>query len=286
MSQDLYQFFRNETAAVERGARGKKKIASQLFSEFTREPGFEAHVAKSRLPLKPLAPITHYNAIPAEALDAFAAEARAAGKVEEGDLRPSHPVHAIPALLRAWKARHAQGNGRHLQKNAQVLLCPVISYPKTIKQIKKEGVEAFTVYRAWIKDCVQFAKDEWGDQFIFCGEHADEKYGHLHLYGLPKFEAGKLTLGFAHPGQYMARSVKTGARAAYIQAMREQQDRFYEQVSVKYGHKRRRPVPGSRTSRQEWKVAEELRVALEENEKLKAYIASLEAPKSRPSLRI
>lgn len=274
MSQELVQFFHNDTAAVERGKRGKKPLAQQVVNEFTREPGFEAHVKKSRAPKKPLPPITHFDAIPPEAYQAFEAEAIAAGKTAAADLRPSHPVQALPAYLRSLIAQTKAKSGRKAQKNAQVLLCPVISYPKTIKQVVAGGPKEYAVYRAWIRDCIDFAKEEWGDQFVFCGEHVDEKHGHLHLYGLAKWEGNKLTLGMAHPGQHANRVNKTGQREAYDAAMSAQQDRFYARVSVKYGHLRISSTPGPRLTRREWKMGKELKEARAEIERLKALIDS------------
>lgn len=274
MSQELSQFFHNDTAAVERGKRGKKPLAEQILNEFTRTPGFEAHVKKSRLPKKPVPPITHFDAIPKEAYEAFEAEARAAGKTEEADLRPSHPVQALPAYLRSLMAQAAAKNGRKMQRNSQVLLCPVISYPKTIKQVIANGAKEFATYRSWIRDCIEFAKEEWGEQFVFCGEHVDESNGHLHIYGVPKWEGNKLTLGLAHPGQEANRVNKTGQREAYDAAMEAQQDRFYARVSVKYGHLRISSTPGPRLTRREWKMGKELKEARAEIERLEALIDS------------
>lgn len=257
MSQELYQFFHNETASLERGRRGKKPTADMCFSEFIRKPGFEAHVKKSRLPKKPIPPIIHFNEIPKEAFEAFAEAAKKSGKTDPADLVPEHPAFAISAYIRKMMEQSEKLNGRKMQRNSQLLLCPAISYPKTIKTVRKSR-EEFDTYRAWIADVITFAKNEWPGQFVLCGEHIDEKNGHLHLYGLPKFEGNRLTLGKAHPGQHAARLAPTGKRQAYIEAMEAQQDRFYEQVSVKYGHKRRRPVPGPRLTRREWKLADEL----------------------------
>lgn len=154
--------------------------------------------------------------------------------------------------------------GRKLRRDAQVLLGAVFSWHERSDAANAEQLER------WIADVVEFARGEWGDQVGSVVLHLDEAHPHLHVLVAPELdERGGMHIRQVHPGVAARDALpdrgqgsKQAREEAYKTAMRDWQDRYYEQVAVRYGQARLGPQR-QRLTRAEWQAqqAEQRRIA-------------------------
>lgn len=146
--------------------------------------------------------------------------------------------------------------GRKLRLDAQILLSGICSYPIEPNSIQFNNIE----YLSWRKKSVDFLHSEWGEQFVSAIEHTDEKFLHIHFYVLPKPDNDKLHIrsickAIAARDAIADHGLGSGkARAkAYKDQMRDFQNRYFNAVSIYFGHSRIGPKR-KRLTRKEWKL--------------------------------
>lgn len=136
-------------------------------------------------------------------------------------------------------------SGRKMRADAPVCLAGVIS--------------AFDDKNGWNEykyDCIKWLQKQWGDRLRCVVEHTDEPHPHIHFYIIP--HAGE-KLASIHPGKAAAEAaaskkmLKGKQNDAYKQAMSAFQQRFYSDLSIKYGLTKDGPKR-ARLSRKAWKT--------------------------------
>lgn len=143
--------------------------------------------------------------------------------------------------------------GRRLRKDAKVLLAGVVSFPVPVAGIVGDRV-ATEVYRAWARASVTWLRQEYGSSLVSIVAHHDETHPNLHFYAVPEFLNGQTMAGI-HPGMAAIARVEGGKRekdAAYREAMRSLQGRFWNDVGQRFGHARTSARPRRRWRRWEW----------------------------------
>lgn len=155
-------------------------------------------------------------------------------------------LDALEATCEAYAATITDTKGRKMRKDGLCLLAGVVSAP-----------EGFT-NQQWSKlsgDTVTWLQGRFEERLRTTVGHVDESHDHLHFYVVPR--DGE-RFDDIHPGKAAARQAKENGLAkgdqnkAYIAAMREFQDEFFEQVGAKNGLSRLGPGR-RRLSREEWK---------------------------------
>jgi hypothetical protein len=178
-----------------------KRTASEVMSEAMREDGAYLHVANPSAP-------THVHGC--------------------------NPSEIVPELedVMFW---NRDPLGRHIRKDAQLLLAGVCSYPHEIgsPEFNKEHFER------WIRLSVSFLVEEYGEAYRCTILHTDERFPHLHFYAVPPAIDGRVHMRTIHCGMAARDTVKdvkkvkgTGkARTVlYRNAMRAFQDRYFGSV--------------------------------------------------------
>jgi hypothetical protein len=178
----------------------------------------------------------------------------------------------------AWAEASKDAKGQKLRKDGLCMAAGVITLPKAME-------DRWEKYK---KDCLRWLQRHYGRRLLSVVEHVDEANPHLHFFCVPlkgeRFDV-------LHDGQRAAREVdpdrgnrsrsreesvlkRAAARAAYKTAMREWQDKLYNDVSKRYGLTRIGPKK-RRLSRAGWKAEQE------QLEALAAREAALEAKEAR-----
>ena len=110
----------------------------------------------------------------------------------------------------------------------------------------------------YFKDCLDFHEREYGKAFNAV-IHFDEATPHMHVASVPIIEDEK--------GAHLSAKIIMGGRADY----RVRQDRFYDEVSKRYGLERgevREPAETkSHTTKREWQIAMQEQKAVQANER-------------------
>jgi len=146
------------------------------------------------------------------------------------------------AIDRADRALDAKG--RKLRCDGVAFVAGVVSYPVD-RQVMNDWIADADYYNFWRHQVVEWLKGQFGSNLLSVVEHSDERFVHLHFYGVPPLDDDrKLDLGAVHPGRAAkieAAAVGAPKRdqdAAYRAGMRRFQDRFHHDVSSKFGHDR------------------------------------------------
>ena len=157
--------------------------------------------------------------------------------------KPKPPVVLHGSIEEVRKAvdEYVQGTrdakGRKLRVDANVLLAGVVSLPRDM-------AEDWPAYRA---KTVDWLKQKYGKSLKCIVEHTDETHPHLHFYAVQ--EPGKPF--DLHPG--IAAFKKTHKKLSMIQAMRDFQEEFYDNVTKDFGIPRLGPRK-QRLTRAQWKA--------------------------------
>jgi len=163
------------------------------------------------------------------------------------------------------------GKTRKIIKTQNTLATSVLSYPVPVAVIKNSKEEQEKYYE-WRRRSVGFMEGLWGDDFKCAVQHLDEKFPHLHCYGLaPDWKANDL-----HPGLAVVPSKGKKGRDAgkeAIDALRAVQDRYQREVGAYCALTRLGPGR-RRLSRSDWKQEkaqqEALQATLNKSEEIRA----------------
>jgi hypothetical protein len=135
----------------------------------------------------------------------------------------------VERLAIASKVSQTDSKGRKLRTDTPILLAGISSYPRDEYELAPEKFEI------WLDDTVNWLKSQYGDHLKNITLHQDEEHPHIHFYAVSPDGRAK----YLHAG-YQAESLvdikDSKARSlAYKEGMRQFQDRYYEDVSVKNG---------------------------------------------------
>lgn len=135
--------------------------------------------------------------------------------------------------------------GRRLRRDGKVLVSGVVTYPIPRVDLEQSAVER-DIYENWKAETLAWLLERSGIMIQCVVEHSDEEHMNIHYFALPTL-TDNLQLNFdaVHPGRKArdAAAKKPGTpraavQAAYQSAMIEWQDRFFNGVSVHFGHER------------------------------------------------
>lgn len=145
----------------------------------------------------------------------------------------------VADLAEAWADSRKAVTGRAHQKNSPIMASTVISLPK-------EMIDEWPQFR---DASLQWLKKKYGGRLKLVVEHLDEENPHAHAYLIPLHGIDKDGLSFSEPfgevheGYGESRKTrrvaieKTGSSAgaktgkAFVDAMKEYQDKFYKDVA-------------------------------------------------------
>ncbi|MEP1445551.1 MAG: plasmid recombination protein [Paraglaciecola sp.] len=216
-----YQFFHIETYARIPSRTGKKQSVIGLVREAERHPNACLHIESPKKPTQ---------------------------------LFGKHPSIVADDIIKLSE-QALDSKGRKLRTDAQVLLAGVASYPIQCEQVTLDCPKL----QKWLTLNLAFLKAEYGNALKSVILHLDENYPHIHFYCHPDLDGeSKLNIRDIHCGMKLRDSVpdkgigsgKLRSRL-YKQAMRDQQDRYHQQVGVECGLARIGPKTRKLT-RKEW----------------------------------
>lgn len=145
----------------------------------------------------------------------------------------------VADLAEAWAESRKAVTGRAHQRNSPVMASTVISLPK-------EMDEEWPAFR---DASLKWLKEKYGDRLKLVVEHLDEENKHCHAYCIPLWGIGEDGKPFSEPfatvheGYGESRKVRRGAieksgssqgaktGKAYVDAMKEYQDKFHHDVA-------------------------------------------------------
>jgi len=155
---------------------------------------------------------------------------------------PPRVIYGVDALAAAdqamaWgdqaKTTTGKGTERALQRNAPVMACGVVSWPR-------ERMDEWPAYRDATVDAL---KDRYGDRLRSVVEHLDERHPHVHFYVVPR--PGE-SFGAVHEGYAASREARktpeNKIRTAYQDAMKRWQDWLHAATGVRFGLERIGPA--------------------------------------------
>jgi len=216
-----YQFFHIETYARIPSRTGKKQSVIGLVREAERHPNACLHIESPKKPTL---------------------------------LFGKHPSTVADDIFKLSE-QALDSKGRKLRTDAQVLLGGIASYPIPCEQVTLDCPKL----QKWLTLNLAFLKAEYGNALKSIILHLDENYPHIHFYCHPELGCeNKLNIRDIHCGMQLRDSVpdkgvgsgKLRSRL-YKQAMRDQQDRYYEKVGSECGLTRIGPKT-RKLSRKEW----------------------------------
>lgn len=211
-----YQFAHTE---IHSRAGGKTGGTDYVFDEAQRVAGASPHVKKP-------APPELVHGMPLD------------------ELRALHDERAA-----ACQVTMKNGKTRRIRSTQNTLVTVVTSFPEELAKADPSAV------KDWEKRCVAWLQAEYGDRLKTVVRHIDERHPHLHAYILddgPEMRAAALHPGFAAQDEAKASGEDgAAARRAYKAAMRQWQDRYWEQVGLPCGMARIGPGR-RRLSREAW----------------------------------
>ena len=165
-------------------------------------------------------------------------------------------------MAQEWADNSVDASGRKLRKDGSCLLAGVISFPDGRSEDE---------WRAFRDDSVDYLKDKYGDSLKSVVEHRDESHLHIHFYAVPeigqKFDEihdGKKAIMEAK--EENPKILKGEQNKLYIEAMKDFQKDFYEEVAINHGMTKTGPKR-ERLTRDEWKERKEY--ALQQSEEIK-----------------
>lgn len=146
--------------------------------------------------------------------------------------------HDAQKMAEKWAETVTDSRGHKLRKDALCMIGGVISFPN--------DYEKWDEYK---KDAIKWLKTEFGEGLKSVVEHTDEGHRHFHFYVVPKdgerfesihkgLKAGNAVdpkRGKRDRDKVEAGNMRQKARNAYKSEMGLYQDRFYDEVSKKYG---------------------------------------------------
>jgi hypothetical protein len=145
----------------------------------------------------------------------------------------------VAELAEAWADSRKAVTGRAHQRNSPVMASTVISLPK-------EMIGEWPKFR---DASLQWLKEKYGERLKLVIEHLDEENPHAHAYLIPLYGTDKDGLPFSEPfgevheGYGESRKTRRGAiekfgtskgaktGKAFVDAMKEYQDRFHHDVA-------------------------------------------------------
>lgn len=153
-----------------------------------------------------------------------------------------HEVGAAATML-SLQARDSRG--RRLRRDGRVLVAGVVTYPVPRVDLEHCAIER-DFYENWKAETLAWLIERSGIAIQCVIEHSDEEHMNIHYFALPTLMADlRLNFDRVHPGRRArdAAAKKPGVQraavqAAYQGAMSEWQDRFFAEVSVRFGHER------------------------------------------------
>ena len=193
--------------------------------------------------------------------------------------------HDAQKMAEKWAETVTDARGHKLRKDALCMIGGVISFP--------DGYENWDGYK---KDAIKWLKTEFGEGLKSVVEHTDEGHHHIHFYVVAKdgerfesihkgLKAGNAVdpkRGERGRDKVEAGNMRQKARNAYKSEMGLYQDRFYDEVSKKYGllrlgpKKRRLPNSQYKAEIREAKHQAKLMAEIQaENARLKAFEAQI-----------
>lgn len=170
--------------------------------------------------------------------------------------KPPQLVYGTTAravVLEAEKRAEASKDvkGRKIRADTAIMLAGVASHPFTPEEVAADPAKK-REYETWRKLTVDHLQRKYGTALKSVVEHSDERHMHLHFYAIP--EAG---VGFnaksLHDGFEAAKPAKDAAeqKRLYTEAMRQMQDRYFEEVGARCAQARTGPKR-ERLSREDW----------------------------------
>lgn len=124
------------------------------------------------------------------------------------------------------KLINSNGVSRGLRKDSHVLLAGVVSLNREVEEIWDD----------YKKDAIEWLKKKYGDCLKSVVEHTDEGHPHIHFYCV---QENGLNFDLLHEGKraYAAvgGKVRSKKEVAFNNAMRDFQNEFFNDVSLKYG---------------------------------------------------
>lgn len=165
--------------------------------------------------------------------------------------RPSPPriLYGVPplevlAIAEEWAETAKDARGHKLRKDGNVALVGVASLPREMEDD----------FPKFAEDTLVFLKEKYGDRLKSVVIHDDEAHPHLHYSVVPRigerFEDIHEGIKAKNEAKKNGEKLK-GQNLAYISAMREFQDDFYNKVGMKNGLARLGPGR-RRLTRGEW----------------------------------
>lgn len=236
----MYQFFHIDNYGIERQrpkttgrAGGKMRTPrwtiDDIVAELVRKEGSCDHVEK------PLPPVLIFGENPED----------------------------IAAEIKKNAADAVDPRGHKLRKDAQLLISGVTSWPVRRVDIDNEGR---LEYLAWEQEVLKNLESRWGSNLRYVIRHEDEEFLHVHFgVSAERGADGTYSIDNLHPGNAARARAREEAKAkglepkraklekAYCDAMRQVQDEFFRDVSVKFGQTRDGPKR-KRLTRGEWKA--------------------------------
>lgn len=201
----MYQFIHVETYSK---VSAKKKLeknynketkgrnVDEIIAEATRKPDYCDHVAE------PEEPVLLYG------------------------VDPSELKNLTDEYFNNTKLTNSNGISRGLRKDSHVLLAGVIS-------LNKDLIDIWDDYK---KDAINWLKEKYGHKLKCVIEHKDEENPHIHFYCV---QDPGISFDLLHDGKKAFSAVggklKYKKEIAFKQAMRDYQENFYNDVSLKYG---------------------------------------------------
>lgn len=144
------------------------------------------------------------------------------------------------------RAITSAGKERKIRQDQNTLATVIASHPALVKDVQNDPKLAAEVDE-WLQLNIAFLKKEYGDKYKGMIDHGDEAHVHFHAYILPDspdMRASELHPGFIAKAEARAQleaqgeepeAVKKLSNAAYRDAMRAYQDRYWEQVGIPAG---------------------------------------------------
>ncbi|MET4278753.1 MULTISPECIES: hypothetical protein [unclassified Bradyrhizobium] len=147
--------------------------------------------------------------------------------------------------------------GRRLRPEALAVLVGVATWPDLTANLQQDA-EARELYVQWRDATIAWLQSQWGNLLVTVVEHMDELRPHVHYIVIPELEPdNRLRIASVHAGFRAAANCEDAGgkpreqSKAYKAAMTTFQDRYYEDVGVRFGLIRIGPRL-QRLTREEW----------------------------------
>ncbi|MEY9358683.1 hypothetical protein ABH994_001404 [Bradyrhizobium yuanmingense] len=159
--------------------------------------------------------------------------------------------------------------GRKLRSDTPVVMVGVASWPVLVADIKADPAKQ-AEYTLWRSATIEWLQEQWGGKLECVVQHLDEPRPHLHYVVVPRLNSSRrLLIETVHPGVRAAAECKNAGgsprqqKDAYVDAMIDLQDSYYERVAVRCGLTRLGPRR-QRLTREEWVQQQRQATALAE----------------------